>query len=113
MNNRDNLDNILYDIYGNIDKKDYNKLVKLFDDAKGNVDIYQILKPFTRCYCGRIIRSQHLRTHILSKQHRLDAREELPPDIIYRFSSVNPYNKKNKNPKSVIIDKAKYIIKFD
>ena len=45
------IEEIIYDTYGNISDKDYDKIYKIFKEAEDNTELYDKLRMYTKCYC--------------------------------------------------------------
>lgn len=106
------LENIIYDTYGNISEKDYEKIKKVFDNAESNTELYNNLRMYTKCYCNKIIRRNHIKSHLLSKQHREDTKEIIPNDLLFKYNTLNP-RYLHKNKKTISIDICKTKLSFD
>ncbi len=106
------LRNIIYDLYGNLSDKDYKKIENVFNKAQTNKELYNDLKCYTKCYCNKIVRKNHIKHHLLSNQHKKDAREILPNYMLFNYNSMNPHYI-NRGNKKCSIDICKTILSFD
>lgn len=111
-NTLEDLNTIIYDLYGNISPKDYKKIEKIFKEAESNKELYNDLKCYTKCYCNKIVRKNHMKHHLLSNQHKRDAREILPNYLLFNYNSMNPHYI-NRNNNKYTIDNCKTILSFD
>ena len=111
-NQIEDLNTIIYDLYGNICPKDYKKIENIFKKAESNKELYNHLKCYTKCYCNKIVRKNHMKHHLLSNQHKRDAREILPNYLLFNYNSMNPHYLNRRNNKCTI-DNCKTILSFD
>lgn len=107
-----NLNDIIYDIYGNLSDKDYKKIENVFINASNNKELYKNLSCYTKCYCNKIVRKNHINTHLLCKQHKMDAREILPNYMLFNYNAMNP-NYLRKDKRNLKINNCKTLITFD